>query len=59
MHLNGSDGGRRRFILAQVPELLDPAKKGQKSAADYCDRNGRPRTIAEISKERILPGTQP
>jgi len=43
----------RRFILVQLPELLDPNDKDQKAAAVYCDRIGRPRTIAELTKERL------
>jgi adenine-specific DNA-methyltransferase len=32
---------------------LDPSKKEQKSAALFCDSIKRPRTIAEITKERL------
>ena len=53
MHLNHSDDGDRRFILVQLPELLDPEVKAQRAAAKYCDSIGRPRTIAEVAKERI------
>ena len=50
---NINDGGKRRVILVQVPEKVDPSVKQQKVAAKYCDDLGRPRTIAEITKERI------
>jgi adenine-specific DNA-methyltransferase len=50
---NASDGGKRRVVLVQVPEQLDPSIKQQKVAAKYCDDLGKPRTIAEITKERI------
>lgn len=50
---NAADGGARRFILVQLPEVLDPQDKGQAVAADFCSRLGRPLTIAEITKERI------
>jgi adenine-specific DNA-methyltransferase len=53
MELNRQDGGKRRFIVAQFPEKLDPEKKEQKSAAKYCESIGKPSTIAEIAKERI------
>jgi adenine-specific DNA-methyltransferase len=53
MHLNAADGGHRRFILVQLPEMLDPSKKEQKAAAKFCDDIGKPRTIAEIGKERL------
>lgn len=51
--LNARDGGRRRFILVQLPEKLDPAKKDQKAAANFCDKLGKPRSIAELTKERL------
>ena len=53
MQLNQGDGGNRRFVLVQIPEVLDPAKKEQKAAAKFCDDMKRPRTIAEITKERL------
>lgn len=50
---NASDGGKRRYILVQLPEPLDPENKDQSSAAELCDQLGRPRTIAELTKERL------
>lgn len=50
---NQLDGGQRRIVLVQYPELLDIEAKNQKAAAKYCDSLGRPRNISEISKERI------
>lgn len=50
---NAVDGGRRRYILVQIPEPLDPADKLQKAAADYCAGIARPLSIAEITKERL------
>ncbi|OGB33049.1 MAG: adenine methyltransferase [Burkholderiales bacterium RIFCSPLOWO2_12_FULL_61_40] len=50
---NQTDGGKRRYILVQVPEVLDVDVKEQKVAAKFCDSLGKPRNIAEISKERI------
>ncbi len=41
------------MILVQLPEQLDPGKKDQKVPADYCDKMGKPRTIAELTKERL------
>lgn len=43
----------RRFVLVQLPELLDPTDKDQKIAADFCDQIGVPRTISELTKERL------
>lgn len=53
MAQNAADGGKRRSILVQLPERLDPANPAQKTAADYCDDLGVPRTIAELTKERL------
>ncbi|MBF0625388.1 MAG: site-specific DNA-methyltransferase [Magnetococcales bacterium] len=53
MAQNAADGGSRRYILVQLPEPLDPSNKDQKTATDFCDRLGNPRTIAELTKERL------
>ena len=53
MELNKEDGGRRRFVLVQLPEPLDPDNKDQRAAAAFCDELGRPRNIAELTKERL------
>jgi adenine-specific DNA-methyltransferase len=53
-NLNAADplpGGDRRFVLVQQPEALDG--RAQLRAAAFCDRLGRPRTIAELTKERL------
>ena len=50
---NAVDGGNRRYILVQLPEPLDHDNKDQKMAADYCDQLGKPRNIAELTKERL------
>lgn len=50
---NAADGGNRRYILVQLPEPLHPENKDQKTAADVCDQLGKPRTIAELTKERL------
>lgn len=49
MQLNAEDGGNRRFIMVQLPEVCD-----EKSEAA---RNGYP-NICEIGKERIRRGAQ-
>jgi adenine-specific DNA-methyltransferase len=53
MALNASDGGTRKFILVQLPQPLDPENREQKTAADFCDSLDKPRTIAELTKERL------
>ena len=50
---NSADAGRRRFILVQLPEPLDPGNRNQKVAAEFCDRLSVPRNIAELTKERL------
>lgn len=44
MQLNAEDGGNRKFIMVQLPEITD--EKSEANKAGYS-------TIAEISKERI------
>ena len=55
---NALDGGTRRFVLVQLPEPLDPDNRGQKAAADFCDRLDKPRNIAELTKERLRRATK-
>jgi adenine-specific DNA-methyltransferase len=43
----------RRFLLVQLPEALDAASRDQRTAAAVCDRLAKPRTIAELTKERL------
>lgn len=51
--LNAQDGGNRRFVVVQLPEPLDPGNKDQQVAAKFCDQLGKPRNIAELTKERL------
>lgn len=53
MAQNAADSGSRRYILVQLPEPLDPKNKDQKAASDFCDSLHKPRTIAELTKERL------
>ena len=48
-----SDSIRRKFILVQLPELLDASNKRQLAAADFCKRIGKASNIAELTKERL------
>ncbi|MBK9292485.1 MAG: site-specific DNA-methyltransferase [Bacteroidetes bacterium] len=54
MQLNAEDGGnRRKFILVQLPEAIDPKKN--KTAYDFVkDELKAEPTIFEITKERLL-----
>ena len=52
MQLNAEDSGRRKFILIQIPEPIDPKKN--KLAYDYVkDELKAEPTIFEITKERL------
>ncbi|PZQ45335.1 MAG: site-specific DNA-methyltransferase [Micavibrio aeruginosavorus] len=51
--LNSSKEKKLKFILVQLPEPLDPKDKEQKQAIDLCDQLGKPRNLAELSKERL------
>ena len=54
MELNAVDGGNRHHILVQFPEPLEPENKDQKAAIEFCNKLGRSRNIAELTKERLL-----
>ena len=53
MEQNVSSSSRQRYILVQLPEPLDVLKKEQQTAAYFCDKLGKPRNIAELTKERL------
>ena len=53
MAQNAADGGNRRYILVQLPELLDPENNEQKTASDFCDKLKKSRNIAELTKKRL------
>lgn len=53
IQLNTEANGKLRFIMVQLPEPLDPNKNEQKAAAEFCDKIGKPRNVAEITKERV------
>lgn len=51
--LNNRDGVKRRFVLVQLPEPLDPNEREQKAAYVFCEKNRLPKNIAELTKERL------
>lgn len=53
MAQNAVDGSRRKYVLVQLPEPLDPTKKGQETAAAFCENLGKPLNISELTKERL------
>jgi len=54
MQLNADDGGNRKFILAQLPEIIDPKKN--KTAYDFVKKELKSETptIFDITKERLI-----
>jgi adenine-specific DNA-methyltransferase len=50
---NAKDDKNRKFILVQLPEPLDPDNRDQEAATEFCDSLGKPRNIAELTKERL------
>lgn len=54
MQLNAEDAGNRKFILVQLPELIDP--KSNKTAYDFVQHELKVETptIFEITKERLI-----
>lgn len=53
MELNLEDNGNRKFIMIQLPELLDENNPDQKAAVEYLKAINKPLNISEISQERI------
>lgn len=50
---NAADGEKRRFILVQLPELLNPEEADHQDAVRLCEELGRPKTLVELTKERL------
>ena len=50
---NAVDNGKRRFVLVQLPEPLDPNDDAQRASATFCEEIGKPANIAELTKERL------
>ena len=53
MMQNIVDNSKRRFILVQLPEPLEPENKKQQIALDFCDRLNVAHNIAALAQERI------
>ena len=53
MAQNAADNTDHRYVLVQLPEKLDPENKEQQIAIKLCDKLGKPRNIAELTKERL------
>jgi adenine-specific DNA-methyltransferase len=53
MEQNAAEKASRRFIAVQLPEPLDAQNKEDQAAIHFCDQLEKPRTIAELTKERL------
>jgi adenine-specific DNA-methyltransferase len=53
MQLNAEQKINTRFVLVQLQEPLDPSVNDQKLTSDFCDAIGKPRSISEVTKERL------
>lgn len=47
------DGIKRRFILVQLPEVLDEGQSAQRAAVKFLESIQKPANIAELTKERL------
>ena len=50
---NAADGGRRRYVVVQLPQKLEKDDRDQGAAATYLEKLDKPLTIAELTKERL------
>ncbi len=50
---NVADGGKRRFVLVQLPEPLSERNSDQRQAAEYCARHDVPKNIAALTRMRL------
>lgn len=54
IELNSIDGGNRKFVAVQLPEILDIKNPTQKNAFDFLKSNNRPTTLDYVGIERII-----
>ena len=53
MKENASDEGRRRFIMVQVPQLIDSTNRHNEAALKFYAENNIEPDIVEVGKERL------
>ena len=53
LQLNAEDGGNRKFIAVQLPEVLSDKVDSQKAAYEFLQQNNLPTTLDYIGIERI------
>ena len=50
---NLEDELKRRYIIVQLPEPLNPSNKEHQVAVDFCDKENKPRLLSELTKEYL------
>ncbi|WGK69603.1 site-specific DNA-methyltransferase [Candidatus Haliotispira prima] len=53
LQTNAADKGKRKFIMVQLPEELNPKVNEQKTAYEFCKANKLQPILTEVAKERI------
>lgn len=53
LEANIADSHRRKFVLVQLPEPLDPESADARNAIRLCDELGFPHNLSELTKERL------
>lgn len=53
MKVNAEDGGKRKFIMVQLPESLDEADPDERIAYNFLKNRNKAPNLSEISLERI------
>lgn len=51
--VNSDQSSRRRFVMVQLPEIIDESNKDNKAAIDYCKDEAISPIISELAKKRI------
>lgn len=51
--LNASNNTAVRFVLVQLPEVINPKSKGAKPAIEFLDKLKRSCVVSELTKERL------
>jgi adenine-specific DNA-methyltransferase len=53
MSISAEENVSRRYVLVQLPEVIDSQDQDRSLAAEYCDKLAKPHNIAELTKERL------
>lgn len=53
LELNAKENLNLRYILVQLPEIINPKAKGAKPAVSFLEKLGRPILVSELTKERL------